>query len=261
MNIQESLAQREVSLLSKLREKQAGIDDRTGKGLATELVIEETLLRPFLPPNFDCAKGAVVCADRPTEQSPAIDRVVFDRSVTTPLVYDQAHSIFPIEVVAGVVEITMHLDSTKLKTDIERMIPIKAMTRRRYVVPKPGSRTRVLPCVKESLAPRSFVVGMPADSAWDPKSIAGALRTIQVAFGPPTHVHGLYVIGVGFFFTIPVENETETPYRIAGWTGPDRVFRFASAFRSAFDRWEPFPEGWSADLSGYVPGKPTILEE
>ncbi len=60
MNLQKSFAERETGLSSKLREKQAAIDDPTGKGTATEYVVEEQLLRPFLPPGFDCGKGAVI---------------------------------------------------------------------------------------------------------------------------------------------------------------------------------------------------------
>ena len=37
--------------------------------------------------------------------------------------------------VAGMVEMTMHLDTTKLRAEIERMHPVKAMRARRYAVP------------------------------------------------------------------------------------------------------------------------------
>lgn len=224
--------------------------------------MEEELLRPFLPPGFACGKGSVVCADRPAEQSPAIDRVIFDRAVAAPLIYDKAHSVFPIEVVAGMVEITMSLDSGKLRTDIERMIPVKAMRTRRYLVPEIGSRTRVLRLKQEeTVSPRSFIVGLPADPRWDLETIARALRDIQLNLGPPTHVHGLYVIGIGFFSTIPVESTLEPMYRVAASTGPERIFQFADVFRQTFDRWGRLPQGWSVDLSGYVSGKPRVLAE
>jgi hypothetical protein len=261
MNIEESFAQREISISAKLLEKQSGIDDRTGKGMATEVVVEEELLKPFLPPGFGCGKGAVICADRPTDQSPAIDRIISDRRVATPLVYDPAHSVFPIEMVAGLVEITMRLDFTKLRADIERVHPVRAMKERRYLVPKPGARTRANRVRLEGLSPRSFLVGLPADPGWDALTIAQGLRQIQQELGPPTHVHGLYVIGIGFFFTIPVENDQEPMYRVAAWTGPERVFRFADEFRRAFDRWEPLPQGWSVDLSAYVSGERRVLAE
>ena len=261
MKIEESLKQREFSLLSKLFEKQAGIDDCTGKGLATEDFIENELLRPFLPPGFHCGKGAVVSVDKPTEQSPAIDRVIFDRTAGVPLIYDQAHSIFPIEIVAGIVEITMHLDATKLRADIERMVPVKGMVTRQCLTRLPNTRTRGLHGTVNTLSPRAFVVGMPRDPTWDPASIASALRKIQMDLGQHTHVHGLYVIGIGFFSSIPVENEDEPKYRIEGWTGPERIFRFAQAFRQSFDNWKPIPKDFLVDLQGYVPGQSKLLAE
>jgi hypothetical protein len=261
MNIAESLTRREESLVAKLLEKQAGIDDRTGKGIATELVIEQELLRPFLPPAFKSGKGAVVCADRPVDQSPAIDRVIVDSAAASPLIYDETHSIFPIEIVAGMVEITMHLDTTKLRTDIERMIPVKAMTRRRYLIPEPNSMTRVVSTVREMLSPRSFIVGLPADPGWTAKTVAKVLREIQLDLGPPTHVHGLYVIGIGFFSTVPIESAAEPMYRVVGWTGPERIFRFTDSFRQAFDRWGRVPDGCSVDLGCYVDGDPSVYAE
>lgn len=263
MKLEESFAHRESSLWSKLKEKQTGIDDRTGKGLATEVVIEDLLLRPFLPPGFLCGKGAIITSDKPEVQSAAIDRVIYDSRISMPLVYDENHSIFPIEVVAGMVEITMHLDARKLKTDIERMQPVKRMTQRRYLVPKPNTKTQVIPYrTEDSISPRAFVVGSPAEPNWDAITIAKALREIQIELGPPAHVHGLYVIGIGYFLTIPVEDDKSTVmYRIAGWTGPERIFRFADDFRRAFDRWNGVFQGLSADLRGYVPGEPRVLAE
>jgi hypothetical protein len=262
MSLEESFAYRESSLLNKLKELQSAIDDRTGKGSAAEDIIEELLLRPFLPPGFLCGKGAVICSTKPDVQSSAIDRVIFDTRVSIPLVYDKNHSIFPAEVVAGMVEITMHLDARKLKTDIERMAPVKGMTERRYLVPQKGSKTKVIAHRTEGgVSPRSFIIGLPSDPNWDVVTIAKALREIQMKLGPPTHVHGLYVIGVGFFFTKPVEDKSEPMFRIAGWTGPERIFRFADEFRRAFDRWNGIFRGISVDLRGYVPGEPKILAE
>jgi|SRR5262245_13826311 len=261
MGLEESFEERERSITAALRANQAGIDDRTGKGASTEDVVEKELLRPYLPPFYDCGKGAVVCADRSTEQSAAIDRIVFDRRVAAPLVYSQAHSVFPLEMVAGTIEITMHLDATKLRTDIERMHPLRAMKRRRFIVPEPGTRTRARLVTLDFASPRSFVIGLPADPTWDARTIAQTLRKIQLDLGAPTHVHGLYVIGIGFFYTIPVETILHPMYRIGAWTGPERLFRFADEFRRAFDRWESLQPLHSVDLSSYVAGEPKLLAE
>lgn len=211
---------------------------------------------------FRSSKGAVMEAGKPDYQSPAIDRVIYDHSAASPLLYDEAHSIFPIESVCGLVEITINLDATKLREDIERMAPVKAMRKRRYLVPLQKNNTKVVRIEKEkSVSPRSFIVGLPADPSWSPEAIAAALRRIQMDFGPPTHVHGLYVIGIGFFQTVGVDSPSEPMYRIGGCSGPDRLFRFTTAFRQAFDRWDPVPRGSSVDLQDYVPGESRILAE
>jgi hypothetical protein len=261
MSLEGAIEKREKAIISELQEKQVAIDDRTGKGLSTENVIEKALIRPFLPPRFECTKGAVITSKKPEQQSPAIDRVIFDKSAAPPLMHDIAHSIFPIESVCGLVEITVYLDSRKLKDDIEQMAPIKAMTTRRYLVPIPDTTTRVTAQEVESLSPRSYVIGLPADPNWKPKTIAAALREIQLDLGPPTHIHGLYVLGIGFFQTIPVEDENEPMYRVKAWTRPDRLFRFSDSFRQSFDRWGSLQQGWTVDLSNYIKGESEILAE
>lgn len=262
MSIKGSFLHREASLINKLREIRSGIDDRTGKGAATEAIVEAELLTPFLPLGFECGKGSVVAAEQPDNQSPAIDRVVFDRSSSAPLLHDASHSIFPIEAVAGLVEITMRLNATKLRKDIERMVPVKAMRTRRYLVPSPGSKTKVVPLdQRDGLSPRSFIIGLPADENWDARTIASSLRQIQMELGAPTHVHGLYVLGVGYFYTKAVENDSEARYRVGAWTGPDRLFRFAASFRNAFDRWPRLAPGSSVDWGCYVGGESSLLAE
>ena len=72
----------------------------------------------------------------------------------------------------------MSLDTRKLREDIERMAPIKAMTTRRYLVPVPGTTTQVISHEITELSPRSYVIGLPADPNWAPKTIAAALREI-----------------------------------------------------------------------------------
>ncbi len=260
MSLEEAIIKREEALKAMLEEKQVSIDDRTGKGMATERIIEDKLIRPSLTPRFDCMKGAVVCSEDPDQQSQAIDRVIYDKSVF-PLSSAQEHSIFPIESVCGLVEITMSLNANKLKTDIERMAMIKAMRVRWYLIPFSDSPIKVYPKKEDNLSPRSYVIGPPTDPNWDPKTIAKSLKDIQCQLGPPTHVHGLYVIGVGFFETIPVENEVEQKYDICYWSGPDRLFRFSNSFRQSLDRWPSYPDDRTVDLGRYIKGEPEILSD
>lgn len=261
MSLEESILNTEEALSKSLAAKRSAINDRTGKGIATELIIERELLVPHLPPEFKCQKGAVVTSADPATQSPAIDRVVYEPNTAPPLVFDAAHCVFPIESVAGLIEITMSLDAGKLREDLLQMAPVKAMRKRRYLVPHPNSKTKVLRLEQEALSPRSFVVGLPADPSWKAETIAQALRKTQLDLGPPTHVHGLYVIGIGYFETVAVESSDEPMYRINSWTGSDRLFRFTNGLRQAFQRWGQLPLGWSADLQDYVDGECKILAE
>lgn len=259
MTLRQSIERREKSIIEDLLSKKSGIDDRTGKGTATERVVQEKLLDPFLPMRFKCLKGSIVTPDALQKQSEAIDRVIYDLTSAPPLVHDEAHSVFSIEAVVGLVEITMSLDKTKLRKDIEHMAVVKAMRTRRYLAPVPGTTTKAERIKCDTLSPRSYVIGLPEDSNWSSKAIAQALRDIQRELGPPTHVHGLYVLGIGFFVTVPVENEADQTYRIKMWSGPDRLFRFSDTLRQDLDRWPPLQAGWSVDVAAYVEGEPEII--
>jgi len=261
MKLNESVAKHEESVIRALESKQAAIDNRTGKGSATEAVVERELLYPYFPPGFECVKGSVVDGSTSQSQSAAIDRVIFDRRVAPPLVYDEAHSIIPIEVVAGLVEITMHLDRTKLAADVAHMVPVRAMRTRRFLVSVPNSTTEMVSVEAETTSPRCFAIGLPADQNWDPHTIARALLEIQGDLGAHALVHGLYVLGIGFFETVPTTKDGQPSRKIRAWLGSDRLFRFADALRTSLDRWAPLPVGVSADLRRYLAGDPIVITE
>lgn len=248
MDLAVAVAKSEQALISGLEERQAGIDDVTGKGLATERLIDDRLIRPYLPPGFRSVKGEVVNARDPGAASPPIDRIIYSERVCPPLIYDEAHSVVPFECTAGVVEITMRLDATKLRTDIARTRLVRALRHRRYMVSVPGSSNLVHQVEAEAtMGCRAYVIGLPADRNWRPESIVDALRRAQAEDGG-TLVHALYVLGIGVFETLES--------KIRAWLGPDRMYRFVTGFRNSFDRWPELPKGTSADLGHYVAGEP-----
>ena len=236
------------------------IDHRSGKGDEVESIVEDRLLQPYLRPDFRIAKGSVVTSENPSEQSPEMDRIIYDPHDGPPLSHGRARSVLPIECVCGLVQITLSMDRTKLKLDIEKMTPIKAMRNRRYNANLGASVTLTVPVVEEWMSPRAFVIGMPSDE-WKAETIARALHEIQVDLGPPTLVHGLYVIGSGYFETIPSEPPSPQHYSIRAWTGPGRLFRFATRFWSSFHRWSGGRRGQTADISGYSYREPDISLE
>jgi hypothetical protein len=153
----------------------------------------------------------------------------------------------------------MHLDGRKLRNDIKHMAQAKALGKRRHLEPVSGTMARAKKKWGQPMYPRSYVIGLPADSKWNPSTIAKLLRGIQVKMGPPTHVHGLLVLGIGYFSTVPAENEEDRTYTIQAWTEADRLFRFSCEFRRSFDRWNEIPAGYSSYVDDYIESEPKVL--
>jgi len=254
MDLVESFRNQETALLSALRGHQAAFDDPNGKGASAEREIERALIRPYLPPDFDCGKGTVI--ERGGAQSAAIDRVLYSRGYCPPLVYSADHSVFPVECVAGVVEVTMRLDATKLKHDIEQTKTARALRKGSWVVPLPETET--VSEIQERDTPigcRAYIVGVPASEGWQPQTIADAFLRLQSEI--ETLVHGLYVIGIGFFHTVGLEQH-DTP-KVQAYLGYERLFRFTSTLRIDLDRW-PRLRGASPYLGNYVSGLPKPMQ-
>ena len=115
---------------------------------------------------------------------------MYDPTIAPPLVYGAAHSIFPIEAVAGLVEITMRLNATKLRQDVQRIAPIQNLRRRRYIVP--DYRIQLLQAQHkevDALSPRGFLIGLPEDPTWRPETIANVIREAQLAAAGRVKIH------------------------------------------------------------------------
>lgn len=72
MSLLQAIKETEESLIKLLNAKRSGIDDRTGKGSATERIIDKQLLIPHVPPGFRSTKGAVVETSNLNAQSPCL---------------------------------------------------------------------------------------------------------------------------------------------------------------------------------------------
>lgn len=259
MDLARSIEAREQSLISLLSSKREGIDDATGKGNSTELLVEAELIRPYLPPGFHCTKGAVVCADEPSHQSPAIDRLIYDSARGAPLVLDPAHSILPIEITCAAIEITMRIDQRKLGQDLERMAAVREMRFHRYLQAVPGTRTGTNPVRVKKMGVRTFSIGLPQDFAWSPRQIAQQIHEAQ-ATNPNMVVHGVYVLGLGFFEPEHWEPDAQRSREVRAWTGPDRLFRFISTFSISLNRWPKASPESVPQIEAYLDGVAGIHE-
>lgn len=254
MSLNTAMKLGEASLVNELRKYQAAFNDPNGKGTATEELIEKHLLKPYLPPAFECGKGNVI-EGASGKESKAIDRVIFSRRVSGPLVHSENHSIFPIECVAGAIEITMRLTPSKLQTDVAHTGSVREMRLRRFQAPVPGHRLKTFAFGMKHMGSRAYCIGLPGDKKWKIQDIADCFRDAQEAAN--TLVHGLYVLGIGFFETMP-EADNGKP-RLQVYRGVDRLFQFGRSLRESFDRWPELGPNVSADLRGYTKGKPKLL--
>lgn len=252
MNLRAYAEHRERSIIASIREQQEGIGDAVGKGSNIEELIARQLLQPHMPSGFGCNKGTVVMGRGDIAASPAHDRVIWDQDAASPLIFGPEHSVFPIEAVAGAVEITINIDRGKLREDIEKLCKLRAMRTRRYLVPVKGSGNLVAPMSDEkAMSPRAFIIGFPSGGVWKAQTVVKVLTDVQNEFGPTSYIHGVYIIGVGFFANTPAT--VDGKLQVVCHSDGDRLFRFTSEFRRAFDRWPRRPQNWTADLSVYMP--------
>ena len=250
----EGMKSHEEKIIKMIESEKKNISNKTGKGMATEDIVSENLVEPYLPPRFDTKKGSIVTPENPNNQSAVIDRIIYDREAGPPLYLSKYDSVFPIEVVSGLIEITMFLTKTKMKNDMQHMATVKKERNRRYYIPHPTDPNLVIDGVSSSVFLRSYIIGLPSKTYCKAKTIAKDFGELQIELS--THVHGLYVIGVGYFVTMPPHKSQNLDFMVKVWDGNDRLFRFSNDFRQSFDRWPIKPKYWTVNLDGYAKGEP-----
>ncbi len=92
-------------------------DPELGRLNETHLV---KLLRDYLPPKIGIGTGFIVSGGSNATQSPQCDIVLYDALNNAPLYRSDAWSIYPIEIVYGVIEVKTTLTSSTLKDAFEK---------------------------------------------------------------------------------------------------------------------------------------------
>ena len=155
------------------------------------------LLRDYLPPKIGIGTGFIVSGGEDPQQSPQCDIVLFDALNNAPLYKSDAWSIYPIEMVYGIIEVKTKLDTKQLEDTFEKCAKIRAMAtdpggvgNKRYlrqIEPEPemSARHRQL---SSNLPPRFFVFGY---DGW--KSMRGLERNFKTLSDQHTkaHIHGV----------------------------------------------------------------------
>ena len=157
----------------------------------------ERLLRDYLPPKFGIGTGFIACGGPAPTQSPQCDIIVYDALNNAPLYKSEAWSIFPIEMVYGVIEVKTKLTTTALKEAFEKCGKIRAMAKTpnggpnkayiRQVTAKPKTPTQWEP-IYGDLSPRFFIFSY---GGWkDSKTLErNFIEVSDMGFG--AHIHGV----------------------------------------------------------------------
>jgi hypothetical protein len=87
------------------------------------------LLRDYLPPKYGIGTGFIACGGPAARQSPQCDIIIYDALNNSPLYKSDAWSIFPIEMVYGVIEVKTKLTVKTLKEAFVTCGEIRTMAR------------------------------------------------------------------------------------------------------------------------------------
>jgi hypothetical protein len=155
------------------------------------------LLRWYLPPKFGIGTGFIASGGTAPQQSPQCDIIIYDALNNAPLYKSDAWSIFPIEMVYGVIEVKTTLNRQELADAFQKCSKIRSMATApdgggnklyiRLIPSPPGQPTAYLP-LRSALPPRFFVFGY---SGWaKPENLAVAFSEVS-AQSAGAHVHGV----------------------------------------------------------------------
>jgi hypothetical protein len=157
------------------------------------------LLRGYLPSKVGIGTGFIVNGGDDYRQSPQCDIILYDAINNAPLYASEAWSIYPIEMVYGVIEVKTKLDASTLKSAFTKCAEIRSMAKagggkgnQAYLIA--GARS---PHYRTDLAPRFFVFGYDGwkNKSGLAKSFKGATRTSETA-----HIHGICSLREGGSF-------------------------------------------------------------
>ncbi len=85
------------------------------------------LLRDYLPARFGIGTGFIVCGGANPAQSPQCDIIIYDAINNAPLYKSEAWSVYPIEMVYGVIEVKTTLNKPALREAFETCARIRIM--------------------------------------------------------------------------------------------------------------------------------------
>jgi hypothetical protein len=213
----------EATLCAKLDAIRATISHAGEKGRSLEQAVV-MLLREFLPDEYGLATGFIAHhADGTVKLSPQLDIIIYDALRAGPLALLPACDVFPLEAVYGYIEVKATLRSSSdsvdapSKNSIEHCLTqnreLRRMVQRRYHAQVPGTVVGSARRQETWVPIRGFVVAFAPEGtvASDADTFAQRMADVSRRLGSPTHLHGVFVAGHGYFKTRPVNPSTARP--------------------------------------------------
>jgi hypothetical protein len=181
------------------------------------------LLRTYLPSKIGVGTGFIVSGGSSPRQSPQCDIILYDAVNNAPLYESEAWSIYPIEIVYGVIEIKTNLNRSALKDAFNKCAVIRGMAK---VGGGKGNKGYWVPSAKplyyqSNLAPRFFLFGY---NGWNREVSFARNFKEATEINETAHIHGLCSLHQGGSFFI---------HHIPFQTGEDR---FSSVYHDGFRR-------------------------
>lgn len=252
-------------LVSKLDATRKAISHAGEKGRNLEAEVT-TLLRSFLPEEYGLTTGFVVYhTHNGPSLSPQLDVIIYDPIRSGPIVRLATCDVLPLEAVYGYVEVKASLQSTSdsakefadnsIEMCIKKNQQLRGMTERRFWRPVKDSPVQAELVTKQWLSIRSYVFAFEAEGAVAKNSDLFAQRIADVSarFGPPVHLHGVFVAGHGYYITRPIEVRKAGPkdwYHIE-YTTEQPLAAFKWSLIHGLARFKRFPEHWTPAVDTY----------
>jgi hypothetical protein len=258
-------------LVSKLDAARKAISHAGEKGRNLEAEVT-TLLRSFLPEEYGLTTGFVVYhRHNGPSLSPQLDIIIYDRVRSGPIARLSTCDVLPLEAVYGYVEVKASLQSTtddaeefadnSIEMCIEKNQQLRGMMERRFWKPVKGSPVRAELVPKQWMRIRSYVFAFEAEGnvAKNSDLFAQRIADVSARLGSPVHLHGVFVVGHGYYTTRPIEVRKARPedwYHI-GYTTEQPLAVFKWFLIHDLARFPRFPADWTPAVDQYHADKTT----
>jgi hypothetical protein len=262
----------EAALASRLDAVRAVLEHSGEKGRSLEAEAA-ALVREILPADYGLGTGFVAYrkeGEQSVRLSSQLDLVIYDAARCAPLARLGTCDVFPLEAVLAYVEVKAAIRSASdsavdvgtdsLEYCLRQNKAIRELTTRRYWTSKPGTTTRVELMTTSWMPIRGFVIAFAAKGsvASDPGMLAQRMADYSRQLGPTAHLHGLFIVGKGYFRLKPVEPDQVggDDQHVVEYVTEHALLEFSASLLRALARFPRPRTDWTPAIDKYY-GEPS----